>query len=135
TCAQHPQVPAAHRPSHITQGSKLRKAVHWREELACSERQAHAAWLEPESHSPASKKNNVDEEKQNYFIHPRKSCDLSISVFKVHIQSLLMMGMLNETIDSSCNFFFFYAVCPSEPRESQLKDCSLQDGSSDKKST
>lgn len=39
-----------------------------------------------------------------------------------------------QTIAASCSFFFFYTVCPSEPRESQLRDCSLQDDSSDKKS-
>lgn len=50
-CGQHPQFPAAHRSSHITQGSKLKKAVHWREGLACPTRPAHAAPLE--SHSPA----------------------------------------------------------------------------------
>lgn len=34
-CGQHPQFPAAHRSSHTTQGSKLRKAAHWREVLPC----------------------------------------------------------------------------------------------------
>ena len=52
-CGQHPQFPATHRSSHITQGSKLKKAVHWREGIACCTRLAHAAPLEPKSHSPA----------------------------------------------------------------------------------
>lgn len=48
-CGQHPQFPAAHGSSHITQGRKLKKAVHWREVLACSAMPSHAAWLEPVS--------------------------------------------------------------------------------------
>lgn len=50
---QYLQFAAAHSSSHITQRSKLRKAAHWRVGLACSVRQVHAAWLWPESHSPA----------------------------------------------------------------------------------